>query len=291
MQDLGTLGGNSSYAILINRSAQVAGYSAVPGTQPVHAFFWRNDGMPMQDLGTLGGRSTKLVALNDAGQLAGDSDTPKGHHAFVWKSDGTPMKDLGTFGGTFSYTHDMNSSGQVTGEADFAGNSLAHASLWRNDGTKKQDLNNLVDPNDPLKAYVTLYAGDLINDQGDIVAEGPDSRTGLYGLYLLQGTVLTLSPRSLAFGNRTIHTTSAAKSVTLTNTSAKVVAISSIALAGSARGQFAATNNCGKSLTGHATCTIKVIFKPTTKGAKSAFLNVNGGGDGLRSVKLTGTGT
>jgi hypothetical protein len=33
-----------------------------------------------------------------------------------------------------------------------------------------------------------------------------------------------------------------------------------------------------------------VTFKPTTKGGKSATLDVNGGGGGLRSVKLTGTG-
>ena len=55
--------------------------------------------------------------------------------------------------------------------------------------------------------------------------------------------------------------------------------------------RFASTKNCGSSLVGHATCTIKVTFKPTTKGAKSAFLKVNGGGGGLLSVKLTGTGT
>jgi hypothetical protein len=89
--------------------------------------------------------------------------------------------------------------------------------------------------------------------------------------------VLTLSPRSLAFGNQPINTTSAAKSVTMTNTSAKVVAITSIALKGTAAGQFATTNNCGSSLVGHATCTIKITFKPATKGAKTAVLNVNGG--------------
>jgi probable HAF family extracellular repeat protein len=292
MVDLGTLGGDSSSGRFINASAQIAGYSALAGsTTETHAFFWRNDGTPMQDPGTLGGRSIVIVAFNDSGQLAGDSDAPTGHHAFVWMNNGTPMKDLGTFGGTFSYAHDMNSSGQVTGEADFPGNGLAHAFLWRNDGTQKQDLNKLIDATDPLKPYVTLYAGDLINDFGDIVAEGPNSRTGVYGLYLLQGTVLTLAPRSLAFGNQPINTTSAAKSVTVTNTSAKVVAITSIALKGSNPGQFASTNNCGSSLVGHATCTIKVTFKPTTKGAKSALLNVNGGGGGLRTVTLTGTGT
>jgi len=47
----------------------------------------------------------------------------------------------------------------------------------------------------------------------------------------------------------------------------------------------------GLPLVGHATCTIKVAFKLITKGAKSAFLNVNGGGGGLGSGNLTGAGT
>jgi hypothetical protein len=95
----------------------------------------------------------------------------------------------------------------------------------------------------------------------------------------------------LAFGNQRVNTTSAAKSVTVMNASAKAVAISSIALSGAASGQFAFTHTCGKSLAGHATCAIKVTFKPTSRGAKSAVLSLNGGGGGLRSVKLTGYGT
>jgi hypothetical protein len=63
-----------------------------------------------------------------------------------------------------------------------------------------------------------------------------------------------------------------------------------VALVGPNPGQFAFTNGCGKSLAGKATFVSKVTFKPTTKGAKSAFLNVNGGGGGLRSVSLSGTG-
>jgi probable HAF family extracellular repeat protein len=208
-------------------------------------------------------------------------------------NDGTPMKDLGAIGGTQSKAYDINSAGQVTGAADWfcAGECFRHAFLWRNDGTKTQDLNKLIDPTDPLKSYVTLTVGNFINDSGDIEATGIDSRTSLYGEYLLQGTLLTLSPRSLAFGNQHINTTNTAKSVSVTNTSAKAVAITSIALKGTGAGQFASANNCGKSLAGHATCTIKVTFKPTTKGAKSAVLNVNGGGGGLRSVSLKGTGT
>jgi Abnormal spindle-like microcephaly-assoc'd, ASPM-SPD-2-Hydin len=104
-------------------------------------------------------------------------------------------------------------------------------------------------------------------------------------------SVLTLNPRSLDFGKLPIHTSSAAQSVTVTNNSAKTVAIAGIALRGTAPGQFTFTDNCGKSLAAYRTCTLEAIFSPTTKGAKTAFLDVNGGGGGLRSVKLTGTGT
>ncbi len=103
-------------------------------------------------------------------------------------------------------------------------------------------------------------------------------------------SVLTLAPRSLAFGDLPINTSSAAQSVTVTNTSANAVAITSIALRGRAPKQFAFTDDCGKSLAAYASCTLDAIFKPTAEGAKTAYLDVNGGGGG-RSVMLTGTGT
>ncbi len=103
-------------------------------------------------------------------------------------------------------------------------------------------------------------------------------------------SLLTLAPRSLAFGNLPITSSSAAQSVTVTNTSSNAAAITGIALRGKAPKQFAFTDDCGKSLAAHATCTLKAMFRPTTKGAKTAFLDVNGGGGG-RSVMLTGTGT
>ncbi len=289
---LGDLGGGSGQALFINGAGQVAGISALSGNPRTHAFFWRNDGTPMHDLGSLGGANSHPNALNDSGQIAGYANKKSGAtHAFVWMNDGTAMKDLGTLGGASSSAEDINFSGQVTGSAALSGSTVTHAFLWRNDGTKIQDLNSLIDPNDPLKSHIVFTNATFINDSGDILAFGTDSRNGKKNLpFLLQGTVLTLSPRSLAFGNQTIHTTSADKSVTVTNTSPKAAAITSVALTGSAANQFAQTNNCGKSLAGHGSCTIKVGFKPTTKGAKSAVLNVNGGGGGLRSVALSGTG-
>jgi 6-phosphogluconolactonase len=104
-------------------------------------------------------------------------------------------------------------------------------------------------------------------------------------------SALTITPRSLVFGDIPIRTSSAAQSVALMNTSAKTVAITGIALRGTAPGQFAFTKDCPKSLAAYRTCTLEAIFRPTTKGAKTAYLDVNGGGGGLRSVKLMGTGT
>jgi probable HAF family extracellular repeat protein len=292
MQDLGTLGGNFSNGLFINTAGDVAGSSNVLPNARGHAFY-RNYFGPMQDLGTLGGAYSAPTGFNDSGQIAGNSykSGPKTTHAFVWMNDGTPMRDLGTLGGTRSFANAINFLGQVTGSANLAGDAVSHAFLWRNDGTKIQDLNKLIDPTDPLQPYITLTQGEFVNYSGDIVADGTDSRTGRQDLYLLHGTVLTLDPRSLAFGNHPINTTSAPKSVTMTNTSPTGVGNISVALTGTASGQFASTNNCGKFLAGHATCTIQVIFKPTTKGAKSATLNVNGGNGGLTSVTLTGTGT
>ena len=102
---------------------------------------------------------------------------------------------------------------------------------------------------------------------------------------------LTVAPKSLAFASQPTGTTSTARVVTVTNTSTAAVPITGISLAGANPGQFSFTHNCGTSLAGNAACTVKVKFKPTTKGAKSAVLNVNGGGGGLRTVTLTGTGT
>jgi len=294
MTYLGSNGGSNGRACCINASGQVAG-SLTLGYSWHHAFVTGKNGIGVTDLGALKvGAMSFGNALNYAGDVAGYSAIQSlfnsdWWHAVVWMNGGT-IKDLKTFGGKRSQANDINASGQVTGWAAITGDIANHAFLWRNDGTNIQDLNTLIDPTDPSKPYVTLTVGEFINKFGDIVADGTDSRTGLQGLYLLQGTVLTLSPRSLAFGSHPINTASAAKSVTMTNTSRKPVAISSVALTGTASGQFASTNNCGKSLAGHAICTIKVTFRPTTKGAKSAFLNVNGGGGGLRTVTLTGTG-
>ncbi len=101
----------------------------------------------------------------------------------------------------------------------------------------------------------------------------------------------TLSPRSLAFGSVTVGTVSAVQTVTMTNTTTAAVPITSITITGVNHTQFKKGTACGLSLAVGASCTIKVNFAPTTTGAMTATLNVNGGGgDGTQTVALSGTG-
>jgi hypothetical protein len=118
----------------------------------------------------------------------------------------------------------------------------------------------------------------------------------------LKGTGATapgvgLAPTSLAFGGQMLTTTSAAKTVTLTNTGGSALTITSIA----ASGDFAETStgagacpispNTLPAGPGVNTCTISVTFAPTAVGARNGTLTITDNANGSpHTVPLTGTG-
>ncbi len=101
-----------------------------------------------------------------------------------------------------------------------------------------------------------------------------------------------LTPDSLAFDDQLKDSTSAAKTVTLTNNGDAALSITSVATGGTNGSDFAQTNDCGGSLTPSANCTISVTFKPTAVGDRTGTLTVTDNGPGgSQSIPLTGTGT
>src|ERR1700719_1899850 len=128
MQDIGTLGGNNSYAFGINNSGQVVGL-ADRSDGIAHAFLWTST-TGMQDLGALGSLSSEATAINASGQVVGGSYRADGvYDAFLWTSSGG-MQDLGNLGGNSgSQANAINDSGQIAGQTSISSNAI-HAFRW-----------------------------------------------------------------------------------------------------------------------------------------------------------------
>src|SRR5579863_4111945 len=98
------------------------------------------------------------------------------------------------------------------------------------------------------------------------------------------------SPTSVNFGDQTVGTSSQPVNVTLQNTGADDLVISSIATTG----DYSQTNTCPinpQQLAPSQSCSIAVTFTPTRKGIRKGRLIVTHDGyKGRTTVTLTGTG-
>jgi len=96
-----------------------------------------------------------------------------------------------------------------------------------------------------------------------------------------------ISPATVLFGDVSVGTASAAKTITLTSSGSGTLTISSI----TASGDFAQTNNCGTSVAAGENCTVSVIFTPAATGTRSGTLSISDDAAGSPdTVTLTGTG-
>jgi hypothetical protein len=107
------------------------------------------------------------------------------------------------------------------------------------------------------------------------------------------GSAVSVTGGPLLFGSQAVKTTSAPKTVTVTNKSTAAVTMGAVALNET---DFAiAANRCpasGSTLAAGASCTISVVFKPKTTGAKKGALIIQDSDPSSpQIVGMTGTGT
>jgi probable HAF family extracellular repeat protein len=190
IHDLGTLGGNHSFALGINDAGQVIGFAQNATADPIsilyfqiyqlsngtqtRAFLWEKG--VMRDLGTLGGPDAQAVFINKQGQVAGFSYTDAvvnsttglpTTHPFLWQNGS--MTDLGSLGGTLAFPGRVDDLGHVIGSSTLVGDSAFHPFLWTAPGPM-QDLGTLGGDNGGAIA---------VNGAGVVVGESdvPDSQT------------------------------------------------------------------------------------------------------------------
>jgi uncharacterized repeat protein (TIGR01451 family) len=110
----------------------------------------------------------------------------------------------------------------------------------------------------------------------------------LSGQGLPSGPTVQLSSMALSFGNQDLNTTSAAQTVTLTNTGNAALTINSI----TASGDYQQSHTCGTTVAVGGSCTISITFRPTNTGIRNGAITVDTNAAGSpHTIALTGNGT
>ena len=127
LRDLGTLGGDNSYAFAINASGQVTGFSYLADNVTNHAFLWTAAG-GMVDLGVPAGTNSSVGnAINASGKIAGQGYDGTTQSIFSW-SGGT-FTSLPSSASIYDAARGINDAGYITGNRAPTGTDL-QAFLW-----------------------------------------------------------------------------------------------------------------------------------------------------------------
>jgi hypothetical protein len=155
--------------------------------------------------------------------------------------------------------------------------------------------------NGPTKLGSTAVSGNAASLSTSSLAIGTHSITAAYGgdsnfagstspvlIQAVQRPAVRLLPASLAFPAQVVLTTSAAQTVTLTNTGLGILSITKVSVTGS----FTQTNTCGTSVGSGGSCEFSVKFEPTKSGTLAGSVSITDDASGSpQEITFTGTGT
>ena len=173
-------GGTSTYDI--NGAGVVVGESGSAPDDLPEPTMWHNGIISRLPLPP-NGQSGQANAINSSNHIIGYAN------AYTDGTPGHPVESLFWHDGVVTVLEVPSDSQQATpfgiNDSDqlVGVTSNGYAVLWQ-DGIP-YNLNNLIRNNDPNKPYVTLSFAFRINNPGQILAAGSDSRTGVSGYFLL----------------------------------------------------------------------------------------------------------
>ncbi|MFZ0816457.1 MAG: choice-of-anchor D domain-containing protein [Candidatus Sulfotelmatobacter sp.] len=126
-----------------------------------------------------------------------------------------------------------------------------------------------------------LRSGQIVIQDG---AAGSPHVISLSGIG--SSAVVTLAPTNLTFSAQQLGTSSAAQTVTLTNSGNAALSISNI----QATGDYSQTNNCPSTLSAGSNCTFNITFTPTVAGTRTGSVSLSDNlSNSPQTVTLTGS--
>ena len=169
------------HALVINDRGVIAGNTrAAEGPRGV---LWQ-EGSVMSLGVPAGAQSSAARAINDRNQVAGTVTIEGVQHAASWRNGAWTVLAPLSAGQDLSDAADINVWGMIVGNVyDFEAAARSTPTLWF--AGRAFDLNGLVAADDPLKPFVTLEGAQRINDRGDVVVAGVDTRTQARVVYFL----------------------------------------------------------------------------------------------------------
>ncbi|WP_329454039.1 discoidin domain-containing protein [Streptomyces sp. NBC_01497] len=271
-----------------------------------------NNWPPSAPEGPYGGTSPTVPGTVQAedydtgGQGAGYSVTAVNGNANGYRADGVDLEatsdsagayDLGWTGDGqwFRYTVNVARAGTYTLGLRVAAPAAVTGALHLSD-TSGTDLTGAVDlpaTGDwqnwtTVTSRVTLPAGQQVLTLNEDTGGYNINYLGFTAASGSQSPTLSASPAALAFTGQTVHTTSAAQTVTVTNSGTGAAAVSGV----SASGDFGQSNTCGSSIPAGSSCSVRVTFTPTGSGTRTGEITLNSNASNTPTrITLTGNGT
>jgi hypothetical protein len=152
-------------------------------------------------------------------------------------------------------------------------------------GTNPSTILSAIAGNKGEMGFLSAYVNSV--DAADIAAyiANPAAGTG--------SPAIALSATTLTFAAQTLGTTSAAQTVTVSNTGTAVLTLTGLTLGGTASAEFTRGGTCqpGTNVAVGGTCSIQLTFTPTVAGARSATVTITHNAiGGTSTVSLVGTG-